>query len=61
MVAEYDQSDNDSLKTDSELRDSSKTQNKLDKCSCVAYSLQTIESGEMSKWWCEKNKQTERG
>ena len=49
MVAEYNQSDNDSLKTDGELRDSSKTQNKLDECSCMAYSLQTIESGEMSK------------
>ena len=54
MVAEYDQSDNDSLKTDGELRDSSKTQNKLDECSCMTYSLQTIENNRMSKWWCEK-------
>ena len=49
MVAEYDQSEDDSLKTDGELRDSSKTQNKLDECPCMTYSLQTIESGEMSK------------
>ena len=54
MVAEYDQSDNDSLKTDGELMDSSKTYNKLYKCPCMTYSLQTIESGEMSKWWCEE-------
>ena len=53
MVVEYDQSENDSLKTDGELRDSSKTYNKLDECPCVTYSLQTIESGEMSKWWSE--------
>lgn len=54
MVVEYAQYENDSLKTDGELRDSSKTYNKLDNCSCMTYSLQTIESGEMSKWWCEE-------
>lgn len=25
----------------------------LDECPCMAYSLQTIENGEMSKWWSE--------
>ena len=49
MVAEYDQSENDSLKTDGELRDSFKTYNKLDECSCMTYSLQTIENNRMSK------------
>ena len=49
MVAEYNQSENDSLKTDGELRDSSKTDNKLDECSCMTYSLQTIENDRMSK------------
>ena len=54
MVVEYAQSEDDSLKTDGELRDSSKTYNKLDECSCMTYSLQTIENSRMSKWWCEK-------
>ena len=49
MVVEYAQPENDSLKTDGELRDSSKTYNKLDECSCMTYSLQTIENNRMSK------------
>ena len=54
MVVEYAQSEDDSLKTDGELRDSSKTYPKLDECSCMTYSLQTIEICRMSKWWCDK-------
>lgn len=54
MVVEYAQSENDSLKTDGELMDSSNQGYVLDKCPCMAYSLQTIENNRMSKWWSEK-------